>query len=426
MSRVGRPVERPVHLTPEQRRRAQAQTSQWRRLADLSQKEMAIKVGVSESTYRMWETGKEAYAGPTRQQTQQLNNALLLLLGERYTDGQAFGIWEWPAERELSYSGFVSIIQSAGLVGQHLQVDPPSAVLWAQRLRDPNLVHGILALAAAAATRTGLYVHVLLDDMNLDLRTRQALRDEFVFRLDSWFEFAAGDKSMLTIELYSDILTDQVLEQRGWAAVNDYLNARCSVLEFLLASKAVSPLQYNVNVDQSVLELVRQAELKADRLVTPIRNWIIFEHEIARLAGRQVSGRASIVTLGGEDERTLWELWHRGCAEELSERVQHIYLRPAPLPSYRVPWQESALTAKTNRPSLADFLRNRMAQDGHSDLVEWVLRAAVGFPAALNSDYRSRLPAVLADPGAVVAGPQEQLAQAIPAVAEAVVRWLLA
>ena len=58
MSRVGRPVERPVHLTPEQRRRAQAQTSQWRGLADLSQKEMAIKVGVSESTYRMWETGK--------------------------------------------------------------------------------------------------------------------------------------------------------------------------------------------------------------------------------------------------------------------------------------------------------------------------------------------------------------------------------
>ena len=64
MSGVGHPVERPVHLTPEQRRRAQAQTSQWRGLADLSQKEMAIKVGVGASTSCMWETGKEAYAGP--------------------------------------------------------------------------------------------------------------------------------------------------------------------------------------------------------------------------------------------------------------------------------------------------------------------------------------------------------------------------
>ena len=426
MSRVGRPVERPVHLTPEQRALAQAQTSQWRRLAGLSQKEMAKKVGVGESTYRMWETGQEPHAGPTRQQTQLLNNALITLLGEGYTDGRAFKIWEWPEEHELSFDGFVDIIQSAGLVGQHLQADPPSTVVWAQRLRDPNLVHGVLALAAAAATRTGLYVHLLLDDMNLNLRTGHALRDEFVFRLDSWFKFAAGDESMLTIELYSDILTDQVLEQRGWAAVNSYFNARSSVLEFLLASKAVSPLQYNINADQSVLELIRQAELKADRLITPIRNWIIFDDKIARLADRQLTGRVPIVTLGGEDERVLWELWHRGCAEDLSERVQHIYLQPVPLPSYRVPWQESALTAKTNRPSLADFLRNRAAQDGHTDLVEWIVRAAVGLPAALNPDYRSRLPAVLADPDAVLAGRPEHLVQAIPAVAEAVVRWLLA
>ena len=84
------------------------------------------------------------------------------------------------------------------------------------------------------------------------------------------------------------------------------------------------------------------------------------------------------------------------------------------------------MTAKTNRPSLADFLRNRAAQDGHTDLVEWIVRAAVGLPAALNSDYRSRLPAVLADPDAVLAGRPEHLVQAIPAVAEAVVRWLLA
>jgi transcriptional regulator with XRE-family HTH domain len=427
MAKIGRPVERPVHLTSQQRRRAQAQTSEWRRISGLSQKEMAEKVAVGESTYRMWETGTGDHAGPTRQQTQLLNKALLLLLGERYSDGLAFEIWGWPAERALSFIEFASMMQSAGLMAQHLQADPPSAVLWAQRLREPNLVHGVLALAAAAATRTGLSVRLLLDDADMSLRTRQVLRDEFDFSLRRWFDFATGDKSLLTVNLYSDILTDQLLEQRGWATVRSFLNAKCSVLEFLIASKAVSPLQYNINADQSVLELVRQVEsLRADRLITPIRKWIIFEHEVADLAGKRLTDRASIVTLGGEDERVLWELWHRGSTEELSARVQHMYLRPVPMPSYRVPWQEPALTAKTSRPWLTTYLRNRMDQDGDTDLLEWILRAAVNLPAALNADFRTRLPAILADPGALFGAPPDQLAQAIPATADAVVRWLTA
>ncbi len=399
----------------------------WRQLSGLSQKAMAKKIGVGESTYRMWETGTEDYAGPTRQQAELLNTALLQLLGERYTDGHAFEAWGWPAGRALSFGGFTDIIQSAGLMAQHLQADPPAAVLWVQRLREPNLVHGVLALAAAAATRAGLSVHLLLDDMNLDIRAKKALNDEFDFYLRGWFGFAAGDKSMLTVDLYSEILTDQVLEKRGWSAVASFLNARCSVLEFLRASKAVSPLQYNVEADQSVLELVRQEEsLKSNRLITPIRNWIVFDHEIARLAERKLTGRASIVTLGGEDERVLWELWHRGCAEEFSERVQHIYLRPVPMPRYRVPWQEPALTAKTNRTWLATYLRSRVDNDRHADLLEWILRTAVSLPAALNAEYRTRLPVGLADPEALLAGAPGQAAQVIPAIADAVVRWFVA
>lgn len=426
MTSVGRPVERPVQLSGQQRRQAQAQTAAWRRLSGLSQKDMAAKVHVGVSTYRTWETGTEDYCGPTRQQAQQLNKALLLLLGGRYTDGQAFEIWGWPTEREMSFPEFARIMQSAGLVTQHLRAVPPSTVFWVQRLREPNLVHGVLALAAAAATRAGLSVRLLLDDINLPARRRQALRDEFDFRLDNWFDFASGDKSRVMVDLYSSILTDQVLEQRGWAAMSDFLNAGSSVLEFLLASKTVLPLQYNTDAEQSVLELVRQAEsLKADRLITPIRNWIVFDREIARLVDGQPANRASIVTLGGEDERVLWELWHRGCAEELSMSVQHIYLRPVPMSSYRVPWQEPALTTKTNRPLLAKYLKNRTVQDDNTDLMEWILKATVSLPAALNPDYRIRLPDVLAAPDALVPGLADRLAEAIPAAAEAVVRWLV-
>jgi hypothetical protein len=318
-------------------------------------------------------------------------------------------------------------MQSSGFSTQHLQASHPSDVLWVQRLREPNLVHGVLALAAAAATRTGLSVRMILDDTNLPASRRQELRDEFDFHLDKWFAFASGHKELLTSDVFSDILTDQVLEHRGWAAVGRFLNNRSSVLEFLLASKAVSPLQYNTDADQSILELVRQAEsLKADRLITPIRNWIVFEHEISRLAAKHPGDDRSILTLGGEDERVLWEIWHRGCREDLSGRVQHVYLRPVPMPSYRVPWQELALTAKTNRRWLAAYLKNRIDDDSNADITEWMLTAAVNLPAALNADYRAQLPTSLADSEALFSQPPDQLAKVIPVMAEAVVRWLVA
>jgi len=396
-------------------------------MSGLSQKEMAAKVHVGLSTYRMWESGTQGYSGPTREQALRLNEVLIGLLGERYIDGQIFDVWGWPAEREINFGEFAKILQSAGFVTQHLRSAPPSTVFWVQRLREPNLVHGVLALAAAAATRAGLSVRLLLDDINLIPATRQMLREEFDFRLGTWFEFASGDKRRLTVGFYSGILTDEMLDQRGWAVMGNYLNSRCSVLEFLLASKAVSPLQYNTDADQSVLELVRQeGSLRTDRLITPIRNWIIFDCEISEMADKPPGDRASIVTLGGEDERVLWELWHRGCAEKLSARVQHIYLRPVPMPSYRVPWQEPALTTKTNRPWLATYLKNRMGQDRHTDLIEWVLRAAVMLPAALNPDYRTHLPDILADPDTLLHGPADHLSEVIAAAADAVVRWLIA
>jgi transcriptional regulator with XRE-family HTH domain len=428
MSSGGRPVERPVHLAPQQRREAQAQTAAWRRASGLSQRDMAAKVGVGHSTYRMWESGNEVHAGPTRQQAQQLDRALRTLLGARYAEDRVFEIWGWPAERDMSYAGVAELLRAAGFVIPTPQTTSPSVVFWVHRLREPNLLHGVFALAAAATTRAGMSVCLLLDDAGLAAGARHDARGEFESRVRDWFAFASGDDSKLDISLYSAVLTSELLARRGWAAVVDYLNDKSGVLDFLLASKTVSPLQYSTDAEQSVLELVMQTEsLRADRLLIPLRNWMVFEKEITRLSdNRSMNRPGSIVTLGGEDERILWELWHRGCAEELSARVQHIYLRPVPMPSYRVPWQESPLTARTSRPWLTTYLRNRTVRDGHADLAEWILKAAVGLPAALNPDFRAGLAPVLADADALLRAPADQLSSAAPAIAEAVVSWLSA
>jgi hypothetical protein len=386
---------------------------------------MAEKLGVGHSTYRTWESGTEGYAGPTRQQAQWLNGVLLTLIREDYTDGQALKVWGWPADREMEFNNVSQLMRSAGLFLQNPQAAAPSVVFWAQRLREPNLVHGVLALAAAAATRADISVQLFLDDAGLSPQKRRGMVEDLEYRIDRWFEFANGKRSKLVIKLYSDVLTDEVLGQRGWVAIEQYLSAKSSALEYLIASKIISPLQYDTDAEQSVLELLRQAQsLSADRLMTPIRTWILFDHIVRSLAADWGNGTESIVTLGGEDERVRWELWHRECAEERSVRVRHIYLRPVPMPDYRVPWQEKALTAGMSRPTLTTYLRNRTAHDGNTELMEWIIKAAVGLPSALNSDFRAWLPPALADPDTSFQGSRDHFIDSAPAVAEAVTRWV--
>jgi hypothetical protein len=391
---------------------------------------MAAEIHVGYATYRLWENGRDDHAGPTRLQTDQLNRALRRLLGNQYADGGAFDVWGWPREQDMGYDRVVELLRSAGFDAPRLQSDgrPPAQVFWAHRVREPNLVHGVFALAAAAATRAGLPVHLALDDVDLtDRRRRVEMCREFEGRVREWVAFASGNDAKLSTILFSDVLTDDYIAQRGWPAINDYLNTQSNVLEILLASKAISPPLYETNAEESVLELLRNADsLRAARLLTPLRNWLVFEADIARLLDpSSVSGSDSIVTLGGDDERILWEVWHRGCSEDLAARVQHMYLKPIPMPSYRrSPWHESALLARTDRSLLTNYLVHRTTSDGHCDLIEWLLRSAIRLPASLNPGFRDRLDPALRDVDALLRAPTSDLAGAAGPVAKAVAEWL--
>ena len=148
MARGGRPVERPAHLLPEQRQQAQQQTIQWRQQCQLSQRESAEAIGVSYSAYRPWENCKDHYAGPTCLETDQLNKALRRLLGDRYSDGEAFDVWGWPREQDMTYDRVVESLRSAGFEVPRLQASlrPPARVLWVHKVRPATLVHGVFSL----------------------------------------------------------------------------------------------------------------------------------------------------------------------------------------------------------------------------------------------------------------------------------------
>ena len=254
---------------------------------------MATEIGVSYASYRPWENGRDDHAGPTRLQAEQLDKALRRLLRSRYMDGEAFDIWGWPRQQDMSYDRVVELLRPAGFDVPRLQANgrPPAGVIWVHRAREANLVHGVFALAAAAATRAELPVHLLLDDLSSNDRRNHDLCDELDSRIRSWVAFASGDDAKLSTGLYSEVLTEPYLAERGWSAVTDYLNPRIGVLDFLVASKVISPLQYTINAEESVQALLRNAEsLGAEKLLTPLRNWLVFR-EADRVDPRSVAGR---------------------------------------------------------------------------------------------------------------------------------------
>ena len=109
--------------------------------------------------------------------------------------------------------------------------------------------------------------------------------------------------------------------------------------------------------------------------------------------------------------------------DQASGRVQHMFLQPAPLPSYRVPWQESALTARTTKPLLTTYLRNRTLYDGNTDLLEWFARSAVQLPAELNAQFRDSVDPALLEPDVAERMTTDAMASA---VAQAVRAWISA
>jgi hypothetical protein len=147
----------------------------------------------------------------------------------------------------------------------------------------------------------------------------------------------------------------------------------------------------------------------------------VFEAEITRLLrARAPGGSGSIITLGGDDERDLWEMWDGGCADSLSARVQHVYLRTMPAPDHIEPWDVRALRADD---SDRHMLRKYLTSSAGPNLIEWLLRSAIRLPAALNPGFRDSLDPMLRDVEALLRPPATDMSRVVGNIASAIAEW---
>src|SRR5260221_6537759 len=174
--------------------------------------------------------------------------------------GEALRVGGWAASGDITYERLADVLRSAGFDVPNSHPVTPSVVVRVHRLHDPNLVPAVFTLAAAAATRAGLSVRLLLDDTAMSAWERTRMRGELESRIRSWFRFATGHEDKLSTGLYSEILSAELLAEQGWQTVSRYLTARTEVLKFLLAAKIVSPTQYSTESEESVLAILRHSE----------------------------------------------------------------------------------------------------------------------------------------------------------------------
>jgi hypothetical protein len=200
---------------------------------------------------------------------------------------------------------------------------PPSVVYWPVRLQQPNLIHAVQALAAAALSARGMTVLLCLDDLSAGPRPDE-LRRVLWGDVQRWFRLIDGARLPRVESLESFCEPGRVAARlldpgklvrptHPWAVERDYYRNR-TLYELMKTAKAIPDTDADRADPEVVLDGVRTT--RADRLLTPPAVWA-FLHDVLI----NVPQVEQVVTLGGEDGRPIWRVWH----DVFADPVRHLY-----------------------------------------------------------------------------------------------------
>jgi hypothetical protein len=183
-------------------------------------------------------------------------------------------------------------------------------VYWPVRLRHPTPIHAVQTFAAAALSRMNLEVVLCLDDLG----NKDHSPDDFVETIKRWWR-RVGASAQFKMYQFS-----QILHAHGegaldpWPIARKWLGDTHRKLDDILR---ISKLMAATDTEHSSLAIL--GNKRPRRLLNPPIVWACMRH-IATT--RECD---SIITLGGHDERPLWDAWRTDMADR-TLKVGHLYI----------------------------------------------------------------------------------------------------
>ena len=254
---------------------------------------------------------------------------------------------------------------------------------WPHKLREVHLIHGVHALAAVKLSKLNVSIELHLDDVGLEENYGDRLYSEFVDAVFGWFEACAAP--VRPVVTRTSVLLSagppDTTQAKLWQLAADLFSSSNTAFDALLAAKAVDP-------DGEAL-VARQSP--AHSILRPAYTWFALEDVLSRY-DLSTAEPGSIVTLGGEDEQRMWELWHR---RRNSAAVAHFFVpRLSILPSGSDPWTQTNLwrEAPFGPLELEKFVI-RMAQSGtHGEsALEWLFTSAARLAESASGGAKGKV-----------------------------------
>jgi predicted MPP superfamily phosphohydrolase len=184
--------------------------------------------------------------------------------------------------------------------------DAETVVYWPVRLRRATPIHMVQSYAAFGLLRLGATICLYLDDLgNIDSNI-----PTFRKSVELWGKRTHVHELNLVVQAFSGIMTEE-RAQSAWELIRGWFTKEQYKLNDVLAISKLWPR--NAKLEEFSVALER----KPRPLLTPPLVWTGLVHVAAERPDAQ------IITLGGYDERPLWEAW-RDCNQH-NISAGHLY-----------------------------------------------------------------------------------------------------
>jgi len=184
----------------------------------------------------------------------------------------------------------------------HKNSPPDSTVVyWPVRLREPTAIHAVQAFAAGGLMKKGARVILCIDDLGTPDLPTEVLEKA----LAKYISKVGASWTDVQVRYFTTLVTDESFAEasllmRQWLADLNY-----KLTDVFEIAKILEPNKREIDNTK-----------KPRRLFTPPLVWFCFIQMIKEFQAN--------VTLGGYDERRLWEAWRRVTKKRYA--VGHLYI----------------------------------------------------------------------------------------------------